>query len=121
MKDFPEFMKNPQNQVPNQNQYNQNIEGHYYTANNGSQMAFWTAHTAGTSKTHTHPYDEYILCIQGKYTLLINGGEVDLNPGDEYLIPHKAQNTPANAPPPNKNHPRVWRQTHTKNTLNLQI
>jgi quercetin dioxygenase-like cupin family protein len=87
MQDFPEFMKTPKNKVPNQNQYSQDIEGYYYTANDGQQMAFWTAHTAGESKTHTHPYDEYVVCIQGKYTLLIDGREVDLEHGDEFLVP----------------------------------
>ncbi|MCW4000422.1 MAG: cupin domain-containing protein [Candidatus Bathyarchaeota archaeon] len=87
MDDFPAFMKNPQNQVPAQNQYSDGIEGYYYTANNGAQIAFWTAHTEGTSKTHSHPYDEYVVCIQGKYTLLIGNREIDLLPGDEYHIP----------------------------------
>jgi quercetin dioxygenase-like cupin family protein len=87
MQDFPEFMKTPKNKVPNQNQYSHDIEGYYYTANDNQQIAFWTAHTAGTSKTHTHPYDEYIACIQGKYTVIIDGGEVDLEKGDEFLVP----------------------------------
>jgi quercetin dioxygenase-like cupin family protein len=80
-------MKNPKNKVPNQNQYSTDIEGYYYQAADGSQMAFWTAHTAGESKTHTYPYNEYVICVQGKYTVLINGKEVDLEPGDEFLIP----------------------------------
>ncbi len=79
-------MKNPKNRVPNQDQYSQDIEGYYYQGNNGSQMAFWTCHTAGESKTHTHPYDEYVVCIQGRYTILIDGREVDLESGGEFLI-----------------------------------
>jgi quercetin dioxygenase-like cupin family protein len=86
MKDFPDFMKRPQNRVENKDQYSQDIEGYYYTAQDGSQMAFWTAHTAGTSKTHTHPYDEYIVCVYGKYTMLIEGKEIDLNPGEEFHV-----------------------------------
>jgi quercetin dioxygenase-like cupin family protein len=80
-------MKNPQNKVPNQDQYSQDIEGYYYQGNDGSQMAYWICHTAGESKTHTHPYDEYVACIQGKYTLLLPDKTVDLKSGDEYLIP----------------------------------
>jgi quercetin dioxygenase-like cupin family protein len=88
LNDFPTFMKNPENRVENKDQYSKDIEGYYYQGNDGSQIAFWTCGTAGTSATHTHPFDEYIVCIQGKYTVLIDGEEIDLRPGDEYLIPN---------------------------------
>ncbi len=87
MHDFPDFMKNPKHRVENKDQYSKDIEGYYYEAADGSQMAFWTCHTAGVSATHTHPFDEYMVCVQGKYTVLIAGREVDLQPGDEFFIP----------------------------------
>ena len=80
-------MKNSKNRVENKDQYSKAIEGYYYQGNDGSQVAFWICHTAGTSATHTHPFDEYMVCIQGKYTVLIGGQEIDLKSGDEYLIP----------------------------------
>jgi quercetin dioxygenase-like cupin family protein len=87
MDDFPAFMKNTANRVENKDQYSKDIEGYYYTAPDGQQMAFWTAHTAGVSATHTHPFDEYMVCIQGQYVVLIGGKEVVLESGDEYHIP----------------------------------
>lgn len=86
MDDFPEFMKNPKNRLENKDQNSKDIEGYYYTAPDDQQMAFWTAHTAGISATHTHPFDEYIVCVHGQYTVLIGGKEIILEPGDEYVI-----------------------------------
>jgi mannose-6-phosphate isomerase-like protein (cupin superfamily) len=37
--------------------------------------------------THTHPFDEYVVCVYGRYTVLIGGKEVVLEAGDEFLIP----------------------------------
>lgn len=87
MKDFPAFMKNPKNRVENKDQYSKNIEGYYFEGNDGSQMAFWTCHTDGVSAVHTHPFDEYIVCVYGRYTMLIGGQEVVLEPGDEFHVP----------------------------------
>ena len=38
---FPEFMFNDKNKIPMAQQNTPDIEGYYYTANDGSQMAFW--------------------------------------------------------------------------------
>ena len=40
--DFPEFMFRGENKIPASQQNTPDIEGYYYTANDGSQMAFWT-------------------------------------------------------------------------------
>jgi hypothetical protein len=106
MDDFPAFMKNPKNRVENKDQYSKDIEGYYYTAPDGQQMAFWTAHTAGTSAPHTHPFDEYMVCVQGQYVVLIGGKEIVLESSDEYLIPRLPTNRR------NQNHTRIRRQTH---------
>ncbi len=67
--------------------HSRGIEGYYYTAPDGQQMAFWTAPTAGVSAAHTHPFDEYVVCVKGQYVVLIGGKEVVLESGDEYVIP----------------------------------
>ena len=38
---FPEFMFREENKIPAAQQNTPDIEGYYYTANDGSQMAFW--------------------------------------------------------------------------------
>jgi len=36
---------------------------------------------------HTHEFDEYMVCIFGQYTVIMNDIEYVLNPGDEIVIP----------------------------------
>jgi quercetin dioxygenase-like cupin family protein len=87
MKDFPEFMKVSENRINNSQQNTKDVEGYYYTANDGSQMAFWTCNESRESAGHCHDYDEYMVCLSGQYTVTIDGVENILNPGDEFLIP----------------------------------
>lgn len=87
MEDFPAFMKRPVNRVPARQQNTPGVEGFYYTAADGSQMAFWTCTQDAVSQEHIHDYDEYMVCLSGEYTLLIDGEEVILHAGDEIAIP----------------------------------
>jgi mannose-6-phosphate isomerase-like protein (cupin superfamily) len=50
-------------------------------------MAFWTCTQTATSAEHVHEFDEYMLVVQGCYTLLIDGRRIPINAGEEYLIP----------------------------------
>ncbi len=59
--EFPKFMCNEENMIPASQQNTLDIEGYYYTANDGSQMAFWTYKADSVSKEHTHDYDEWML------------------------------------------------------------
>ena len=86
---FPEFMFNEKNKIPASQQNTQDIEGYYYTANDGSQMAFWIYKSDRVSKEHMHDYDEYMLCVEGEYIVTIDGEEHILHSGDELLIPKK--------------------------------
>jgi quercetin dioxygenase-like cupin family protein len=87
MNDFPEFMKNPLNKIASQSQYTDDIEGYVFDGADGSQMAFWTSKKARTTAEHVHEYDEYLVVVQGQYTLIIDGKRIPLNVGGEYCIP----------------------------------
>ena len=76
---FPEFMFREKNRIPASQQNTPDIEGYYYTANDGSQMAFWIYKADRISKEHMHDYGEYIVTI--------NGEEHILHEGDELFIP----------------------------------
>ncbi|WP_027183088.1 cupin domain-containing protein [Desulfovibrio inopinatus] len=91
MNDFPEFMKNALNRIDSSQQNTDDIEGYYFEGKNGSQMAFWTCHTERTSKIHAHDFDEYMVCVFGRYTVYMNGTSYVLNPGDELFIPKGTQ------------------------------
>ena len=87
MDSFPDFMKRDENKIPADQQNTPDIEGYYYTAPDGSQMAFWTCNADRVSKEHTHDYDEYMIVVQGEYIVTINGEEHILHAGDELFIP----------------------------------
>jgi quercetin dioxygenase-like cupin family protein len=86
MKDFPQFMKNPQNRIKQSSQYTNDIEGYVYEGADGAQIAYWTCSQDRISDEHMHDYDEYVVCVYGQYTVIINGEEFILNPGNELFI-----------------------------------
>ncbi len=86
MKDFPDFMKSEENQIATKSQ-SKGVKGWVYDGADGSQIAFWICEIDGISKEHIHDYDEYFVVVQGKYTLIIDGQNINLYKGDEYLIP----------------------------------
>ena len=87
MKSFPNFMKNPKNKIDSSQQNTEDIEGYYFEGNDGSQIAFWECFSDRESKPHTHNFDEYIICVSGEYTAIIEGKELILKSGDELFIP----------------------------------
>ena len=86
MDDFPEFMKHPANRISTTDQATPGVEGYVFDGADGSQMAFWTCRQTAPSSAHVHDYDEYMIVVQGCYTLLVDGRRIPLNAGDEYLI-----------------------------------
>jgi mannose-6-phosphate isomerase-like protein (cupin superfamily) len=80
-------MKNPANRIAAEAQYTPGIEGYVFDGADGSQMAFWTNTRGGASASHIHDYDEYMVVVQGGYTVHMGGKSVALRPGDELLIP----------------------------------
>jgi quercetin dioxygenase-like cupin family protein len=87
MQGFPEFMKNSKNRINQINQHTQDVEGYFFEGADSSQMAFWTCYADRTSASHTHEFDEYMVCVQGKYTVIIGDKETTLKAGDEFFIP----------------------------------
>ena len=89
MNEFPDFMKNPVNMVDPSSQYTPGIEGYVFDGVDGSQMAFWTYKENSISREHDHPFEEYIIVVQGQYNLFIGEEVISLLAGDEYVIPPK--------------------------------
>jgi mannose-6-phosphate isomerase-like protein (cupin superfamily) len=93
MNDFPDFMKNPANRIAEANQATPGVEGYVFDGVDGGQMAFWTCRENAASAAHTHDYDEYMVVVQGCYTLIINGERIPMKAGEEYLIPRGVQHS----------------------------
>jgi mannose-6-phosphate isomerase-like protein (cupin superfamily) len=87
MDDFPEFMKHPANRIAKSQQATPGVEGYVFDGADGSQAAFWTCRETAASAEHVHDYDEYMLVVQGCYTLIIAGERIPLTAGEECFIP----------------------------------
>jgi quercetin dioxygenase-like cupin family protein len=92
---FPEFMKHPANRVATSDQATPGVEGYVFDGEDGSQMAFWTCSNTAASAVHTHDYDEYMIVVQGCYTLIIYGERIPVRAGEEYFVargvPHSGE------------------------------
>jgi quercetin dioxygenase-like cupin family protein len=84
---FPEFMKTPVNRIASAQQATPGVEGYVFDGADGSQMAFWTCRESAESAGHQHDYDEYMLVVQGCYTLIVDGQRIPVKAGEEYVIP----------------------------------
>ncbi len=84
---FPEFMKCPANRIAKSNNATPGIDGYVFDGANGSQVAFWTCAETARSSAHVHEYDEYMVVVQGCYTLVIDGNRIPVRAGEEYFIP----------------------------------
>lgn len=80
-------MRRSANKIAGSQQHTNDIEGYYYTANDGSQVAFWHCYSDQTSEKHCHEFDEFIVCLSGQYFACFLGEEHLLSAGDELLIP----------------------------------
>jgi len=80
-------MKNKMNKIKQKSQYTDDIEGYVFDGHDDSQMAFWTARESRKSSSHSHEYDEYIVCVYGEYIVTMNNKRIVLEPGNELYIP----------------------------------
>jgi quercetin dioxygenase-like cupin family protein len=87
MDDFPDFMKRPVIRIATRSQATPGVEGYVFDRADGSQMAFWTFRETAVSAPHAHEFDEYMLVVQGCYTLIIEGQRIPVKAGEEYFIP----------------------------------
>lgn len=87
MKNFPAFMKQEANRIASSSQATPGVQGYVFDGADGSQMAFWTCSETASSAPHAHEFDEYMLVVEGCYTLIIEGKRIAIKAGEEYVIP----------------------------------
>ena len=86
-------MKHPANRIATTDQATPGIEGYVFDGVNGSQMAFWTCSQTASFAAHVHDYDEYMIVVEGCYTLIVNGQRIPLAAGDEYWIARRTRHS----------------------------
>jgi quercetin dioxygenase-like cupin family protein len=87
MSQFPGFMKQPRNRIAVSSQATPGVEGYVFDGADGSQMAFWTCHQTASAMPHVHDFDEYMVVVEGCYTLIIGDQKIPVRAGEEYMIP----------------------------------
>jgi mannose-6-phosphate isomerase-like protein (cupin superfamily) len=80
-------MKHPANRIATTDQATPGVEGYLFDGADGSQMAFWTCNDTAASAALAHDYDEYMIVVQGCYTLIVDGQRIPLKAGEEHFIP----------------------------------
>ncbi|HEY5146789.1 MAG TPA: cupin domain-containing protein [Polyangiaceae bacterium] len=90
MPSFPAFMQRAANRITSSSQHASGVEGYVFDGIDGidgSQMAFWTVERDAVTAEHVHEFDEWFLVVEGSYTLTLDGREVRVGAGQEYVIP----------------------------------
>jgi quercetin dioxygenase-like cupin family protein len=87
MDKLPKFVRHPANKIARSSQATPGVVGYVFDEANGTQIAFWTCAKTASSAEHVHDYDEYMVVVQGCYTLIINGERIQVEAGKEYVIP----------------------------------
>jgi len=72
MDDFPVFMKPHANRIAASSQATAGVESFVFDRADRSQMAFWTCREAALSTPYVHDFDEYMIVVQGCYTVIID-------------------------------------------------
>ncbi len=79
-------MKHAVDRVAATEQHTQGIEGYVFDGLGGTQVVFWECNADAQTEEHRHQFDEYLIVVEGCYTLTIDGREVVLGPGQECVI-----------------------------------
>ena len=87
MKEFPSFMKQAVNRIATSSQATPGVEGYVFDGADGSQVAFWTCRETAASAAHVHEFDEYMIVVEGCYTLIIGDERTPIRAGEECFIP----------------------------------
>ena len=80
-------MKNSANRIASAAQHTAGIEGYVFDGVDGTQVAFWECSANARTEEHVHDFDEYVLVVEGCYTITMDGRDVVVQAGEECVIP----------------------------------
>jgi quercetin dioxygenase-like cupin family protein len=87
VKSFPAFMKRPENRIAADSQFTDDVEGYVFDGADGSQAALWECRHDRVSREHVHDFDEYILVVEGRCTVILGAERIELRAGEELVVP----------------------------------
>ena len=80
-------MKQRANRIAASSEHTSGIEGYVFDGVDGSQMAFWECPADAETAEHEHAFDEYLIVVEGSYTLRLDDRELRVAAGEECFIP----------------------------------
>ncbi|HKO47084.1 MAG TPA: DUF6547 family protein [Polyangiaceae bacterium] len=87
MRQFPDFMKSAANRIASTAEHTTGVDGYVFDGADGTQVAFWECRADANTEEHVHEFDEYLLVVEGCYSLTLDGKEIQLIAGQEGVIP----------------------------------
>jgi mannose-6-phosphate isomerase-like protein (cupin superfamily) len=86
MTEFPKFMKGAANRIASAAQHTAEVEGYIFDGVDGTQVAFWECRADAKTEEHIHEFDEYFIVVDGCYTIIMEGKELQVGAGQECVI-----------------------------------
>lgn len=88
---FPAFLLGPANRVAAESLKLPGVEAYVFDGADGTQLTLCHAKSEATSAEQWRDFDEYLAVLEGTCVLTINGLEIQLGAGREFVIPRGAR------------------------------
>lgn len=88
---FPAFLTGAANRVAEASLRVAGVEAHVFEGADGTQITLCHAKTDAETGEEWRDFDEYLVVLEGSYVLRINGLDIELGPGREFVVPRGAR------------------------------
>ncbi|MFY0567463.1 SRPBCC domain-containing protein [Archangium lansingense] len=88
---FPAFMTGPANRVAATSLNIPGVEAYAFDGADGTQLTLFHAKSDATTGEQWRDSDEYLVVLEGSYVVTINGMDIHLGAGREFVIPMGAR------------------------------
>ena len=84
---FPSFMTSPANRVADSSLHIPGVDVYVFDGADGTQLTLCHAKSDASTGERWRDSDEYLVVLEGSYVLTINGTNIQLDAGREFVIP----------------------------------
>jgi uncharacterized protein YndB with AHSA1/START domain len=88
---FPAFMTGAANRVADASLNIPGVEAYVFNGADGTRLTLCHAKSDADTGEQWRDVDEYLVVLEGSYVLRINGMDIQLGPGREFIIPRMAR------------------------------
>jgi len=88
---FPAFLTNPANRVAEASLHIPGVDVYVFDGADGTQLTLCHAKSDASTGEQWRDSDEYLVVLEGNYVVSINGMEIQLGAGREFVVPRGAR------------------------------